>query len=107
MYKKENPLKRNSMAQALSQAAGHSFSRPQVSEIPVLTAVSEARDHGRSMLKTVPPSRTGKKPITGFFDPQVSKQIKKVALDKDKTMQELLQEAINDFFRKYDLPPIA
>jgi len=37
----------------------------------------------------------------------VSRQIKKVALDKDKTMQELLQEALNDLFRKYDLPPIA
>jgi hypothetical protein len=53
------------------------------------------------------PSRAGKKPITGFFDPEVSRQIKKVALDQDKTMQELLQEALNDLFRKYDLPPIA
>jgi hypothetical protein len=55
----------------------------------------------------VVPSRVGKKPVTGFFDPEVSRQIKKVALDQDKTMQELLQEALNDLFRKYDLPPIA
>ena len=99
-------MKRNSMAQALSQAAGHAFSRPHVANV-----VSEnPRDQIGSSprpLRAVAPSRAGKKPITGFFDPEVSRQIKKVALDKDKTMQELLQEALNDLFRKYDLPPIA
>lgn len=101
-------MKRNSMAQALSQAAGHSFSRPQIAEVP--SAEAPPRDQsgeGPRLLRAVVPSRAGKKPITGFFDPEVSRQIKKVALDKDKTMQELLQEALNDFFRKYDLPPIA
>ena len=97
-------MKRNSMAQALSQAAGHAFSRPTVSEMPVS---KDQGGQGPRLLQTVAPSRAGKKPITGFFDPEVSKQIKKVALDKDRTMQELLQEALNDLFRKYDLPPIA
>ncbi len=99
-------MKRNSMAQALSQAAGHAFSRPQVSEVPVSEA-AEKPDRGPMLLRAVAPSRAGKKPVTGFFDPEVSRQIKKVALEKDKTMQELLQEALNDLFRKYDLPPIA
>jgi hypothetical protein len=100
-------VKRNSMAQALSQAAGHAFSRPQVSETAVADAPREKGTQGPRLLQAVAPSRAGKKPITGFFDPEVSKQIKKVALDKDRTMQELLQEALNDLFRKYDLPPIA
>ncbi len=100
-------MKRNSMAQALSQAAGHSFSRPQVSEMPTAEAPREQSGDRPRLLKAVVPSRAGKKPITGFFDPEVSRQIKKVALDQDKTMQELLQEALNDLFRKYDLPPIA
>lgn len=99
-------MKRNSMAQALSQAAGHAFSRPQVSEMP-LNKPTEQPGRGPMLLRSVAPSRAGKKPITGFFDPEVSRQIKKVALEKDKTMQELLQEALNDLFRKYDLPPIA
>ncbi len=99
-------MKRNSMAQALSQAAGHAFSRPQVSEMPN-SEPTEQPDRGPMLLRSVAPSRAGKKPITGFFDPEVSRQIKKVALEKDKTMQELLQEALNDLFRKYDLPPIA
>jgi hypothetical protein len=100
-------VKRNSMAQALSQAAGHAFSRPQISEIHETEISQEHSGQGRRVLRAVAPSRAGKKPITGFFDPEVSRQIKKVALDKDKTMQELLQEALNDLFRKYDLPPIA
>ena len=100
-------MKRNSMAQALSQAAGHSFSRPQIAEVSSPEAPQDQSGEGQRFLRAVVPSRAGKKPITGFFDPEVSRQIKKVALDKDKTMQELLQEALNDLFRKYDLPPIA
>jgi len=100
-------VKRNSMAQALSQAAGHAFSRPQVSEVPIGEIASEQGGAGPRLLRAAAPSRAGKKPVTGFFDPEVSKQIKKLALDKDKTMQEILQEALNDLFRKYDLPPIA
>jgi hypothetical protein len=100
-------MKRNSMAQALSQAAGHAFSRPQVLETIVADAPREQGTQVPRLMQAVAPSRAGKKPITGFFDPEVSKQVKKVALDKDRTMQELLQEALNDLFRKYDLPPIA
>ena len=101
-------MKRNSMAQALSQAAGHSFSRPPVTSVhSAIDAEKERESRTPSLARSVAPSRAGKKPVTGFFDPEVSRQIKKVALDKDRTMQELLQEAINDFFRKYDLPPIA
>jgi hypothetical protein len=100
-------VKRTSMAQALSQAAGHAFSRPAVLDMPLPDAPQEPDGQGPRLLQAVAPSRAGKKPITGFFDPEVSKQIKKVALDKDRTMQELLQEALNDLFRKYDLPPIA
>jgi hypothetical protein len=55
----------------------------------------------------VPPSRIGKKPITGFFDPAVSKQLKKLALDQDLTVQDLVREALNDLFKKNNLPPIA
>ncbi len=100
-------MKRNSMAQALSQAAGHSFSRPSIAEVSSPEAPREQLGDGPRLLRAVVPSRVGKKPVTGFFDPEVSRQIKKVALDQDKTMQELLQEALNDLFRKYDLPPIA
>ncbi len=99
-------MKRNSMAQALSQAAGHSFSRQPTKEANAQKTQQEDSPQPH-LLRAVAPSRAGKKPITGFFEPEVSRQIKKAAIESDKTMQELLQEAINDLFRKYDLPPIA
>jgi hypothetical protein len=115
-------MKRTSMAQALSQAAGHAFSRPAATKPPIPdrgidrpashhsdrhTDLQAAAARRPAAPSTVPPSRVGKKPVTAFFDPEVSRQIKKLGLDQDKTMQDLLQEALNDLFRKYDLPPIA
>ena len=54
-----------------------------------------------------PPSRQGKKAITGHFDPAVSRQLKQIALDHDTTVQALLAEALNDLFEKYNSNPIA
>jgi hypothetical protein len=97
--------KRTTMAEALSQAAGHTYSRTPSVEArePVIESIQAVSIDHRSTV----PSRIGKKPVTGFFDPAVSRQIKKLALEHDQTMQEILQEAFNDLFRKYDLPPIA
>jgi hypothetical protein len=99
-------MKRSSMAEALSNAAGHSYSRPT----PLTHVSAQESKQVQPPTKTTqtgPPSRIGKKPVTGFFEPAVSRQLKRVGLDHDKTMQELIQEALNDLFRKYDLPPIA
>jgi hypothetical protein len=49
----------------------------------------------------------GKKVIAGHFDPAVSKQLRKLALEQDSTVQTLLIEAINELFVKYRRPPIA
>jgi hypothetical protein len=100
--------KRTTMAEALSHAAGHAYSRMVPTEIPEMRAEAAPPVPPIAVMpRPTVPSRIGKKPITGFFDPAVSRQIKKLGLDQDKTMQEILQEAFNDLFRKYDLPPIA
>lgn len=54
-----------------------------------------------------PPSRQGKKALTGYFEPEVLKQLKILAASEDKTMQVLMTEAINDLFKKYSKPHIA
>lgn len=54
-----------------------------------------------------PPSREGKKAISGFFDPAVSKQLKQLALDQDASVQALLAEALNDLFVKHGQKPLA
>lgn len=97
-------MKRTTMAQALSAAAGHAYSRP--SKDITLSGAAEPELKPRRT-RSIAPSREGKKPVTGFFSPETSRQIKKLALDQDKTLQELVGEALNDLFRKYDLPPIA
>lgn len=60
-----------------------------------------------SSAPSLPPSRQGKKAITGFFDPVVSRQLKQIALNEDKTVQALMGESLNDLFVKYNHKPIA
>jgi hypothetical protein len=63
---------------------------------------SPARSQG-----TRPPSREGKKAIAGFFDDAVSKQLRRLGVDQDKSVQDLLGEALNDLFEKYGLSRLA
>lgn len=91
-------MPKKNLADALQLASGKSATderfpspeKPQSSEQPKL-----------------PPSRQGKKAIAGHFDPAVSKQLKQLALEQDTTVQDLLAEALNDLFEKYDKKPIA
>ncbi len=99
-------MKRPSMAEALSAAAGHNYSRPTTRLIEEATVVERPSPKVAAKI-TVVPSRIGKKPVTGFFEPAVSRQLKRLGLDHERTMQELIQEALNDLFRKYEQPPIA
>ena len=68
---------------------------------------TEEGEGERAALSTQAPSRTGKKALIGYFDPSVSKQLKQIALDRDGTIQDLLTEALNDFFQKLKKPTIA
>lgn len=54
-----------------------------------------------------PAFQVGKKAMTLYFKPEVSKQLKQIALDEDITLHELMREAINDLFEKRRKPPIA
>lgn len=49
----------------------------------------------------VTPSRIGKKQISGYFTPEAAKQLHLLGIERDATVQALLEEAINDLFRKY------
>jgi hypothetical protein len=67
---------------------------------------AEHNPSGRSQ-DARPPSRVGKKAIAGFFDEAVSKQLRRLGLDQDKSVQDLLGEALNDLFEKYGLSRLA
>ena len=51
--------------------------------------------------------RAGTKPITGHFPKQVRDELKKLAIERDTTLQNLMAEAFNDLFAKYGKPEIC
>ncbi len=53
------------------------------------------------------PGRAGTVLIGGHFEPAVRKQLKGIALEQDRTAQDVLAEALNDMFAKNGKPEIA
>ncbi len=94
--------KKPSLTDALQQASDKPTKGQRQSEKAIETHSVDSTKDSYS-----PPSRQGKKAVTGFFDPAVSRQLKQIALDYDTTVQALLGEALNDLFEKYHKEPIA
>lgn len=91
--------KKPNLAAAMHKAVGTEVKEVKPQKEPERVADTNKGD--------TPPSRQGKKAITGFFDPAVSKQLKQIGLEEDKTLQALMAEALNDLFEKYGKSPIA
>jgi len=53
------------------------------------------------------PSRKGAKHVGGYFSPEVSKQLRQIALEEDSSVQKLLAEGIDMLFHSRKLPTIA
>ena len=53
------------------------------------------------------PGRVGKVSVAGHFAPEVRRQLKRLAADRDTTVQALLGEALNDLFAKHGMAEIA
>ena len=54
------------------------------------------------------PSRVGKVNVTGYFPPAVKSSFRMIqTAHPEKTIQDLLGEAINDLFAKYNVPQTA
>ena len=54
------------------------------------------------------PSRVGKVNITGYFAPAVKSSFRMIQTTyPEKTIQDLLAEALNDLFAKYNVPQTA
>lgn len=52
-------------------------------------------------MTTRPPSRQGKKPVTAYVDKQTHKQLRTLGLDLEKSNQEMILEALNDYFERH------
>lgn len=53
------------------------------------------------------PSRVGKRAVGAHFEPNVQRQLRILAAETDRTTQDLIGEALNDLFRKYNKSAIA
>jgi hypothetical protein len=76
-------------------------------EPPALTVVPppEARRVPRSAAEGYrPPSRQGKRAAVAWLEPEAIKQINLYAIQHDRNVQDILVEAINDWFVKEGLP---
>lgn len=80
--------KSNKFADALRKPAAKKSSEP------------DASPHAR-------PSRRGAKHIGGYFAPEVSKQLRAIALEEDTSVQALLAEALDLLFQSRRKPTIA
>ncbi len=73
------------------------ISRPSAALPP--PPVTEAR--GR------PPARQGKKAIAFWVDPAASTQLRIAAATMNRSVQDIMTEALGDWFRKHRLPGLA
>ncbi len=93
--------KKTSLASALRQA-----SDSQKEGTVADKAAVQPKEKARTATPT-PSNRLGKKSITGWFEADVLKQLKMIGLDKDMSIQQMVGEALNDFFAKNGKPQIA
>ena len=51
------------------------------------------------------PARVGKKAISGYFSAEMSRDLHRLGLEQDKSLQALMGEALDDLLRKYGKHP--
>jgi hypothetical protein len=72
---------------------------------PPATVSPETRRSPRSAAEGYrPPSRQGKRAAVAWLEPEAIKQLNMFAIQHDRNVQDLLVEAINDWFAKEGLP---
>jgi hypothetical protein len=92
---------------SLTAALQNFSNRPDAAPAPQVMDAAPSASAAAGMRWARPASRVGKKTVAGHFDPAVSKQLRQIGIDRDRSAQDLLREALNDLFTKYNKPPIA
>lgn len=72
-----------------------------------LKPVPKAVEPAASKPKGTKPSRQTTKHVGGYFDPEVSRQLRTIAASEDTTVQALLGEALDMLFHSRKQPTIA
>jgi hypothetical protein len=79
----------------------------QTDAAPIRAAVVTLPVEPPTPVRAIAPSRQGKRQIGGHFDALVAKQLRLLAAERELSIQDLLEEALNDLFRKYDKSAVA
>ena len=89
---------------SLNHKPSKSAALPPVDMVAEAKPVAAARQP-RSMSEGYrPPSRQGKRAAVAWLEPEAIKQLNMYAIQHDRNVQDLLVEAINDWFAKENLP---
>lgn len=94
-------MRKADLAAALAEQAGSTRRKPEPSPPP---AVPEPGPVPRPYRQ---PGRDGTAPITAHFPKEVRKQLKGLAVELDRTMHDLVAEALNDLFAKHNRAEIC
>lgn len=87
---------------ALADAAGSVRAAPRQPEVPPPAVQAAPRPLGSK-----PPSRVSTVAVTGYYPQQVRVQLKILAAEQGRSMENMIAEALNDLFAKYGKPEIA
>lgn len=81
--------------------------KSEFANVAQTAAVASARVQGaRKTPDSYPAYRQGKKAIIFYGQPELSDELKRLAIDKGSTLQDLLVEAANDLLRKHGKHPV-
>ena len=77
--------------------------------LPPTVAIPQAAEVRVTETRKTPlaPSRRGKRVVSAYIDPAAAKQLRVLAANNETTTQALLEEALNDLFRKYARSAVA
>lgn len=67
----------------------------------------DAADAARPAERARTPARSGKKAVSGYFSPDVSRGLHLLALEQGSSLQALMGEAFDDLMRKYGKHPFG
>ncbi len=99
--------KRSNIADMMHQAAGSTRTGARVGYDTTPLPVGQPSDDAAATPSAPQASRAGMKAITGHFPPQVRYQLRLLAAEQDRKVEDMLAEALNRLFAAYNKPEIA
>lgn len=81
---------------------------PEAPEVPAPSPAPETTAPSKKTKKYDRAStRVGARGVTVWLEPEAFRTLKMLGADRDKTVQDLMSEAVNLLFRKYDRPRVS